>query len=254
MKFLIYIVIYLTFLNKCFAINTGNTEITADDGIEVFQEEKYYILKKNVKILSENFNLTGELIKIFFESDLYDITKIEATGNVQLESKEYNIETQSSELYFLVINEEIFLKGKRSKLLTQDIQMLSDGFIKLNNITGEFQLNGENSQLNNAEISILSDKIFGNFTSQSGINDIEYLKTENKKTGLIKTRETDLISKIAIYRKKDSIIELFEDVKIKRGNETIEGDYGELNTKNSSYRIQSNNDSKVKIVISNKNE
>ncbi len=28
----------------------GEIEITTDDGIEVFQNEKYYLLKKNVKI------------------------------------------------------------------------------------------------------------------------------------------------------------------------------------------------------------
>ena len=254
MKFLIYIIIFLTFLAKCNVIIANTTEITADDGIEVFQEEKYYLLKKNVNIASESFNLTGELVKIFFENDLYDIIKIDAIGNVQLNSKEYNIVTQSNKLLFVVAKEEIFLEGKESKLFNNNTKMLSDGFIKLNNLTGEFQLDGENSKINNDEISISSDKIFGNFKSSNGVNDIEYLETKNENIGLIKTSDTELFSKIAIYRKEDSIIELFENVTIKRGNETIEGDYGELDTKNSSYKIKYNNDNKVKIIITNKDE
>ena len=43
------IVLFLIiFLNHKYALgrNVGETEITTDDGIEVFQEEKYYLLKK----------------------------------------------------------------------------------------------------------------------------------------------------------------------------------------------------------------
>ena len=46
------IVLFLIiFLNYKYAIgrNVGETEITTDDGIEVFQEEKYYLLKKKCR-------------------------------------------------------------------------------------------------------------------------------------------------------------------------------------------------------------
>ena len=48
MKFII--VFFIIFLNYNYAIgrNIGETEITTEDGIEVFQKEKYYLLKKNV--------------------------------------------------------------------------------------------------------------------------------------------------------------------------------------------------------------
>jgi len=41
------ILIFITF-NPINARNIGETEITTEDGIEVFQDEKYYLLKKNV--------------------------------------------------------------------------------------------------------------------------------------------------------------------------------------------------------------
>ena len=45
------IVLLIIFLNYKYAIgrNIGETEITTEDGIEVFQEEKYYLLKKKCR-------------------------------------------------------------------------------------------------------------------------------------------------------------------------------------------------------------
>ena len=53
--------------NPIIARDLGETEITAEEGIEVFQDEKYYHLKKNVKIDSDNFILTSDDIKIFLK-------------------------------------------------------------------------------------------------------------------------------------------------------------------------------------------
>ena len=71
MKIIIIIILFLLIShNSSFSRKIGETEITTEEGIEVFQNEKYYLLKKNVKIESDTFNLTGDLIKIFFEKDL----------------------------------------------------------------------------------------------------------------------------------------------------------------------------------------
>jgi lipopolysaccharide export system protein LptA len=64
-----------------------------------------------------------------------------------------------------------------------------------------------------------------------------------------------MFSKKATYDKKKSIIELFEDVKIIRGNEIITGDYGILDTNNNSYKVSSkNSQQKVKVIILEANE
>ena len=62
----------------------GETEITTDDGIEVFQNEKYYLLKKNVTITSDDFEITSDRVKANFEIDLYDITSLETKGSSTL--------------------------------------------------------------------------------------------------------------------------------------------------------------------------
>ena len=51
--------------------------------------------------------------------------------------------------------------------------------------------------------------------------------------------------------KKNNTIELFENVKVERGKETILGDYGLINLLNDSYSVKSNNSKKVKIFMKN---
>ena len=102
MKTFLIIIIFL-FSNLSFARNIGETQITTEEGIEVFQNEKYYLLKKNVKIESDNFTLYGDTIKIFFDKDLYDIQIIDAVGNVRLDSIEYNMKASGDYLLFKVI-------------------------------------------------------------------------------------------------------------------------------------------------------
>ena len=44
------ILILLIFFSSLQARELGQTEITTEEGIEVYQKEKYYLLKKNVEI------------------------------------------------------------------------------------------------------------------------------------------------------------------------------------------------------------
>ena len=67
--------IFLSFFLTLYSITVsskgiGETEITTDDGIEVFQNEKYYLLKKNVIIASDDFKITADSVKAKFEIDL----------------------------------------------------------------------------------------------------------------------------------------------------------------------------------------
>ena len=78
MKLIIKIVILLLFSINLIAREKGETEITTEDGIEVFQNEKFYLLKKNVNIESDNFTLRANNVKINFDKNLYDITAINA--------------------------------------------------------------------------------------------------------------------------------------------------------------------------------
>jgi len=79
-------IIIIFFSSSTLSREVGQTEITTDEGIEVFQNEKYYLLKNNVQIISDDFQLDADLVKAYFEENLYDIVKIECEGSVVLTS------------------------------------------------------------------------------------------------------------------------------------------------------------------------
>ena len=89
MRLIFSIIIIILFSFNIIAREIGETEITTEDGIEVFQDEKYYLLKQNVKILSDNFKLNANDVKINFDKSLYDITEINAKGEVSFVSLKF---------------------------------------------------------------------------------------------------------------------------------------------------------------------
>ena len=66
MKLIVKVIIILLISVNLNSREIGETEITTEDGIEVFQNEKFYLLKQNVKIESDNFTLNADEVKINF--------------------------------------------------------------------------------------------------------------------------------------------------------------------------------------------
>ena len=164
MKLIIKIIIIFLISIILNAREIGETEITTEDGIEVFQNEKFYLLKKNVKIISDNFTLSADEVKINFDKSLYDITELDANGNVDFKSNEFEIIGNGNFLNFKVKIEKIKVEGEESQLITSDVKMFSDGFIEVNNLNGDFLLKGINSKLVNENIIIKAEKINGKFS------------------------------------------------------------------------------------------
>ena len=247
------IIIIIVITSNSIGREIGQTEITTEEGIEVFQKEKYYLLKKNVNIVSDNFELSANLVKAFFEKDLYDITKIESEGRVKLSSNK-GIVASGEKINFSTKNEDIHIFGNKSSLLYKNINMFSDESIMVNNLTGEFNLNGSNAELKTENIQIFANIINGKYIVINDTNEIETLYVEDNDIANIITENLNMFAIKAKYNKKQNIIELFEKVKVIRGGEIITGDYAKINTKNESYKITSNNKEKVKVIITDTDE
>ena len=248
-KLSIFFTITLLSFNFSLARNAGETEITTEDGIEVFQEEKYYLLKKNVEISSDELELKGDNVKIFFDKDLYDIKELIADKNVKFISNEYNISGKGQNVKFDLKNQKIFINGQKSELNLENKKMLSDGKINVDNLIGEFFIEGPNSELFSEDIYIDGKKINGTFEIINDKREVANLFVEDENKLTIKTDNITMFAKKAVYNKNKSIIELFEEVQISRGNELITGDYGILNTNKNSYKVSSKNSKKVKAII-----
>ncbi len=251
MNIIIKTLIFCFYSVVLLARSEGETEITTEEGIEVFQNEKYYILKKNVKIESDNFILNADDVKINFDKNLYDITELDANGNVTFHSQEYEMKGLGDILKFEVKIEKLKLLGKGSVLMLQEIEMYSDGSIEVNNLSGNFILKGLNSKLVTDNILIKANSINGTFSDESEKKEITLLNVVDEKISYIKNNEIEMYAKKINYNNETSIIELIDDVTIIRNEEKITGDYGTLDTTNNSYKIKSNNQNKVKVIIQN---
>ena len=253
-KIFISYLIIIFFSWNLLARNVGETEITTDEGIEVFQNEKFYLLKKNVQIISDTFSLSGDKVKVIFDKDLYDITTIFADGNVILNAEANGISANGNIIDIFLNDEKIIVRGLNSKLYLENTLMLSDGTIEVSNKNGFFAITGSNSSLSSEDINITGENIDGQFSTTNENREIIILNVRDEKISNIKTNDVDMYANKAIYDKKNSIIELFESVKVIRGNEIITGDYGTLDTDTNSYKVKSNNSNKVKVIITENNE
>ena len=248
------LIIILFFSSSILSREVGQTEITTDEGIEVFQKEKYYLLKKNVSIISDNFELKADLVKAYFDKDLYDISKIESAINVILKSSK-GILAKGDKINFSTKDENISIKGNSSSLTYGNIFMFSQDLVKVNNLNGNFTIKGNEAELKTDSIHIFGSLIKGNFVTINNVKEVEKLYVEDDKQANIKTENINMFAKIAKYNKKDNIIELFENVEVIRDNEIITGDYANIDTLNQSYKVKSNNsDKKVKVLIRQTNE
>ena len=248
-----FLLLFFIFSNESISRDIGQTEITTEEGVEVFQKEKYYLLKKKVKILSDDFELSADIVKAYFDKDLYDIIKVEASGNVKLNSSKGLI-SKGEKINFSTKSEDIEVLGKNSSLIYKEIDMFSNEIIKINNLTGKFYIEGFGSRLFSKDIKIYGSIIDGTYININEINEIEKIYVESIAQINIITETSNMFALKANYNKKDNIIELFENVKIIRGDEIVIGDYAKFNTLTESYKVISNNSKKVKILLDSNDE
>jgi len=247
----ILLIIFILISKNLIALDTNQTEITTDEGIEIFQEEKYYLLKKNVKIKSINFSLSADIVKAYFDKDLYDIIKIESFENVTLSSQN-GIIAKGQKIFFSIKDEKILIEGIKSSLINKGMQMFSDTSIEINNYTGEFKLRGDNTKLTNNDLNVTGNIIDGFFLNINGVNEVNSLYVEDEDEINIRTSKINMYAKKSNYSKKNNLIELFNSVKIIRSNEIIIGDYAKINTLKETIKVTSDKTTnKVKILLNN---
>ena len=215
-KFLILIVIFLLKTLNAEEINNDTTVITTDGGINVYQGEKYYDLKKNVIIKSKDFDLKADNVIAHYNKDFYDLTKIIATGNAEI-----------------ITSEKSEIKGDK---LTYNIN------------SGNFSIFGNGIFIND-ELRIEGEDIQGIITEINKVRYIEKVEVKDSKKVFIKNKDMKSYSKSAIYLKENEVLELFDEVKIIKGTEVTTGDYANINLETNDYSIKSI-DNKVQLLIS----
>ena len=96
--------------------------------------------------------------------------------------------------------------------------------------------------------------IEGTYINIDGENVVQNLYVEDDTQVNIKTETLNMYSLKGDYEKKTDTIELFENVKIFRGEELITGDYAKINTVDESYYVTSDDTKKVKVLLKRTDE
>ena len=201
-------------------------------------------------VSSDTFILKANLVKAFFEKDLYDIIRFEAEKNVFFESKNNDMFATGEFLTYETDRKLIYVQGNNSVVKINSINMLSNDFIEIIHSSGLFKLQGEGSHLYDDEISIIGAKINGSYKNNEDIITVQKLAVEDKNISKIKTENIEMYAKNALYEINNDTIELFENVKVIRGKETVIGDYALINLSDESYYVKTNDSNKkVKIFV-----
>ena len=215
-KVIIYLAIFIVFyFTKILTFAKSPTVITADDGIEVFQIEKYYNVSKNVDLKSEDFDLKADNLKAYYDKDFYDLIKIIATGDVVIKTNEGSI-IRGEKVIYEIPDQKFDIMG-------------SGNFV-------------------NESLTIIGEKIIGSFFKVNDETVVKNVEAEDPQTVFIQNKEMKSYSKSAIYSKENEVLELFDNVKIIKGQEITTGDYANINILTNNYTIKSV-DNKVQLLI-----
>ena len=213
------LIIFISFINTNLLSKENSkysTIITVDGGITLYQNEKYYELINNVNIESENFYLKADYVIAYYKKDLYDLVKIIAEGNAEINTYDGS----------LIVGDKI----------TYEIE------------SGNFLILG-NGIFTNDKLIVKSSEIKGEIGEFNKEKYVKIVEAKDIKKVYIENQNMKSYSKSAIYSKENNLLELFDEVKIIKDGEITTGDYANINMETNDYSIKSINN-KVQLLIS----
>ena len=235
----------LFYLKSAFANeNLNQIKIEADKSIEYFEKQKIYIASGNVKAFKGNMSIKAENIKAFMDkTNNSNMTKIEATGNVVIVSK--NTISKSSYAKYSFKNKFFILKGDHQSIESKKFKINSKKFISFDDVKKIATSEGEVNILLSGPTSIFSERVNANFDK---INNTLTTATAEGKVK-IKTKLETITSNSAKYESKTNLIYLKGNVIIKKGNSVLTGEKGYLNLNTRKSRIESGKSKRVKGIF-----
>ncbi len=214
--------------------------VEADNSIEYFEKERYYLATGNAIASKNGITLKADKIKAFFQKKVNDnqIEIIFGIGNVTI-SKNRILATGNHVVYNF-INETIKFSNGNQFFKTDDIFIESKKFLLYDNKNYTAKGKGEVKILLKKNIKILADEVKAIF-SQNDNSLLEAIGTGNIK---IITKSGSSFAKKAKYDKKSNMIFLEENVRIFQNNISIIGHSGVTNLKTGVSKILGNDKKK----------
>ncbi len=208
-------------------------EIFAEGGIEWNKNKKVYIAKKNAEAIKGKLIVKADLLEAFYDESSdknSDIKTLNALGNVLINDNETVIKGGKKASYNLK-KEHFIVFGNNISLISKSDSVSSNRkleFWKSKNIA---IATGEAEAIRESKYKINADKLVTHLeTIENGNYEIKKIIAYSKV--VIKTNNEIAYSDKALYNKNSEICKLFGNVKLKKGESFLTGEYAEMNLKN----------------------
>lgn len=265
----IFFISFCLMENNCFSEQKMTTssnkkpiEISADDGIEWHKNEKKYIALGNARAQQGDLIVTSDKLEAYYLSSNQNddnIHTIKALGNVKIKNKSAII--QGGEKASYILDKEYFIiNGKNLTLKSKEDNLSANRkieFWKSENIavaTGDAIANKKN------EYTIRANKLAWYLDLIDDKEDYKIKKIIGFENVKIESENEIAFSDKALYNDTTELCKLFGNVRLKRGNNFLTGDYAEVNLKTGISKllpnptnVLSNTEKKVKALISKEN-
>ncbi len=239
--------------------NKKPIEISADDGIEWHKNERKYIALGNARAQQGDLVVNSDKLEAYYLSSNQNddnIHTIKALGNVKIKNKSATIKGGEKASY--ILDKEYFIiNGKNLTLNSKEDNLSANRkieFWKSENIavaTGNAVAKKKN------EYTISANKLAWYLDLMDDKEDYKIKKIIGFENVKIESENEIAFSDKALYNGSTELCKLFGNVRLKRGNNFLTGDYAEVNLKTGISKllpnpnnILSNTEKKVKALIS----
>ncbi len=212
--------------------NTSESLIVeADNSIEFFEKQKYYLATGNAVAIKNNTTLKADKIKAFFEEN-DQIQLIHGLGKVSILKK--NILSEGEDVKYDLKKQTLLFSGKFQSFKTPKIYIESNKLLSYDNIKKIAFAKGNVKIIFNN-----NDKIFANqITAKFDESDDSLLEAVAKgNIEIITNSGNKSFANYAKFNKKTSLVELIGDVKVLQNNSSISGEKGVTNLKTGVSKI-----------------
>lgn len=238
-------------------------EIFADQGIEWDKNKRKYIARGNTKVIRNDLTVTSDQLEAFYNKEQNkqeNIELIEASGNVIIKTNTSKILGGKVASYFL--DKEYFIvKGGDLKLFSNQDKLMANQKIEFWESENIAVATGKATAIRNKKYFLKGDKLAW-YLKKNNQEEYEVVKIIGFSNVKIENENEIAFSDKALYNNKKEICKLYGNVKLKRGENFLTGEYAEINLKTGISKLLpypsgkiSKTEKRVKALIKkNKNE
>ena len=203
----------------------SNLIVEADNSIEYFEKEKFYLASGNATASKDGLSLNANEIKAFFKNKDNEIDLLIGKGKVSIKNKE--IFGKAEKVIYDFKKKIITLSKGTQSLQTREAFIQSKKFLSFDNLKKIAKSKGTVKLILKNKTKVYSNQLSATFNKKS--NYLE--KAIAKGNVLVITKSESSSCDIAFFDKKTNLITLKGNVIIEKNNSKIIGEKGVTNLK-----------------------